>query len=175
MAVPYLQARYGGSAPERVGLKHPSIAPYGSFICADGREVVVSIQNEREWVNFCRCVLDDAALAADPRFNNNKVRTQNRVALEETVQAVFGRLTFAQAIDRLTEAQTAYGSINSVHDLIRHPQLRTVRMKVHGRTVEVPAPPYVTDWEDEWFPPAPEIGEHGPLPAPVAETVAEKM
>lgn len=43
MAVPYLQARYGAGAPERVGLKHPSIAPYGSFICSDGRELVLSI------------------------------------------------------------------------------------------------------------------------------------
>ncbi len=38
MAVPYLQARYGKGAPERVGLKHPSIAPYGAFACSDGRE-----------------------------------------------------------------------------------------------------------------------------------------
>ena len=67
-------------------------------------------------------------------------------------------------INRLTEAQTAYGSINSVHDLIRHPQLRTRRMDVHGRTAEVPAPPYVTEWEDAKFRPAPGIGEHGPLP-----------
>ena len=56
MAVPYLQARYGGSEPKRVGLKHPSIAPYRSyrsFTCADDRELVISIQNEREWANFC--------------------------------------------------------------------------------------------------------------------------
>ena len=44
MSVPYLQARYGGKAPERVGLKHPTITPYGAFTCADGREIVISIQ-----------------------------------------------------------------------------------------------------------------------------------
>jgi crotonobetainyl-CoA:carnitine CoA-transferase CaiB-like acyl-CoA transferase len=172
MAVPYLQARYGGSAPERVGLKHPSIAPYGSFICSDGRELVLSIQNEREWVNFCTLVLNDASIATDPRFSSNKVRTQNRTELEKEIQAVFGRLTFAQAIDRLTESQTAYGSINSVHDLIRHPQLRTRRMEVHGRTVEVPAPPYVTEWDEPRFAAAPGIGEHGHLPEG-AEAAAE--
>lgn len=164
MAVPYLQARYGAGAPERVGLKHPSIAPYGSFICSDGREVVLSIQNEREWANFCRIVLGQAELATDARFNSNSARTQNRPELEATVQAVFGRMTCAEAIDRLTEAQTAYGSINSVHDLIRHPQLRTRRMDVHGRPAEVPAAPYVTEWDDPAFRPVPEIGEHGALP-----------
>ena len=164
MAVPYLQARYGAGAPERVGLKHPSIAPYGSFICSDGREIVLSIQNEREWANFCRLVLGNADLAGEPNFSSNNVRTQNRVALEEAIQGVFGQLTGGEAIDRLTEAQIAYGSINSVHDLIAHPQLRTRPMNVHGRAVEVPAPPYVMEWDDAQFPSAPGIGEHGVLP-----------
>ncbi|MDE2566883.1 MAG: CoA transferase, partial [Burkholderiales bacterium] len=52
-----MQARYGGKAQERVGLKHPTIAPYGAFTCADGRDIVISIQNEREWADFCRVVL----------------------------------------------------------------------------------------------------------------------
>ena len=164
MAVPYLQARYGAGAPERVGLKHPSIAPYGAFTCSEGREVVLSIQNEREWLSFCKVVLDDESIASDPRFVGNRARTQNRTVLDEAVQAVFGRLTYAEAVDRLTEAQTAYGAINSVHDLINHPQLRTRRMYVHGRAVQVPAPPYIMEWEDESFPPAPALGEHDPLP-----------
>ena len=166
MAVRYLQARYGAGAPERVGLRHPSIAPYGSFVCSDGREVVLSIQNEREWANFCRIVLGEPGLATEPRFESNNARTRNRPELEAAVQAVFGRLTYAEAIDRLTEAQTAYGAINSVHDLITHPQLRTRRMSVHGRIAEVPAPPYVTEWEDANFRSAPAIGEHGVLPEP---------
>ena len=165
MAVPYLQARYGAGAPERVGLKHPSIAPYGGFTCSDGRDLVLSIQNEREWVNFCRAVLGDVGLATDPRFNNNRVRTSNRIELEASIQAVFGRLTYAQAVDRLTEAQTAYGAVNSVHDLIAHPQLRTRPMPVHGRLVEVPAAPYVTDWDDPQFRAAPAVDEHGVLPS----------
>jgi itaconate CoA-transferase len=166
MAVPYLQARYGSGAPERVGLKHPSIAPYGTFTCSEGREVVLSIQNEREWLSFCKTVLDDESLAVDPRFAGNKARTQNRSVLDEAVQAVFGRLTYAEAVDRLTEAQTAYGAINSVHDLISHPQLRTLEMKVGGRSVQMPASPFMTEWDDPVFRPVPAIDEHGELPGP---------
>ena len=164
MAVPYLQTRYGAGAPERVGLKHPSIAPYGSFSCSEGREVVLSIQNEREWVAFCNVVLNDPPFATDARFCSNTARTMNRPELEAAVQAVFGQLTYAQAVDRLTEAQTAYGAVNSVHELINHPQLRTLPMDVHGRAVQVPAPPYIMEWGDERFPPAPALGQHGPLP-----------
>lgn len=168
MAVPYLQARYGAGAPERVGLKHPSIAPYGAFTCSEGRELVLSIQNEREWLTFCKVVLDDERIATDPRFAGNRARVQHRTVLDEAVQSVFGRLTYAEAVDRLTEAQTAFGAINSVHDLISHPQLRTREMKVGGRTVQVPASPYVTEWDDAAYRPLPAIDEHGELPVPQA-------
>ena len=168
MAVPYLQARYGSGAPERVGLKHPSIAPYGAFTCSDGREVVLSIQNEREWSSFCKIVLGNESTASDPRYVGNRARTQNRTVLDATVQAVFGQLTYAEAVDRLTEAQTAYGAINSVHDLINHPQLRTREMKVGGRTVQVPASPFVTEWDDPAFRPVPGINEHGKVPKPAS-------
>ena len=89
-----------------------------------------------------------------------------RAVLDETVQAVFGRLTYAQAVDRLTGAQTAYGAVNSVHDLISHPQLRTRAMKVGGQTVQVPASAFVTEWDDPDFRPVPAIGAHGELPVP---------
>jgi itaconate CoA-transferase len=162
MAVPYLQARYGSAAPERVGLKHPSIAPYGAFTCRDGREFVLSIQNEREWASFCERVLLQPAIAKDVRFATNGLRTGNRADLEALIQRVFDDLTYAQAVDRLTDAQTAYGAINSVHDLIRHPQLQTRPMAVRGRVTHVPATPYRTEWDDEAYPAAPGIDEHGP-------------
>lgn len=164
MAVPYLQARYGGRAPDRVGLKHPSIAPYGSFTCSDGRDIVLSIQNEREWASFCSTVLGQPALATDPQFDSNSQRTAHREDLEARIQQVFSGLTFAQAVDRLTEAQTAFGAINSVHDLIEHPQLRTREMQVHGRTVQVPAPPYITEWDEPIFDGLPAIGQHAIRP-----------
>lgn len=161
MAVPYLQTRYGGKAPERVGLRHPSIAPYGAFTCADGRELVLSIQNEREWAAFCRIVLGDPAVATDPRYTSNSLRTANRVALEAQVQAVFDTLSYSAAIERLNEAQTAFGAINAVSDLIAHPQLRTREMRVHGDIALVPAPPYLTAWDAPAFRPAPAIDADG--------------
>ena len=109
MAVPYLQARYGGKAPERVGLKHPTIAPYGAFTCADGRDILISIQNEREWADFCREVLQDLSMVSDPRSCDNNARMRNRAWVDGRVTEVFGELSSAAVIDRLTAAQTAYG------------------------------------------------------------------
>ncbi len=160
MAVPYLQARYGGKAPARVGLKHPTIAPYGGFVCQDGRELVLSIQNEREWANFCRAFMQNDAMAADPRFCTNKLRVANREVLDGLVQAVFAQLDGAAAAARLEQAQTAYGAVNSVQDLIAHPQLRTKAMQVNGHTALVPATPYITEWDDDSFAPAPGLAKH---------------
>lgn len=161
MSVPMLQARYGSGAPERVGLKHPSITPYGSFTSRDGREFVLSIQNEREWVSFCERVLQQPMLASSPSFVSNTERTRNRIALEALIQGVFSNLGYTQVVERLAAAQTAYGAINSVHDLIEHPQLRTRPMPVNGQMVELPAIPYITEWEDESYRPIPGVDEHG--------------
>ena len=168
MAVPYLQARYGQAAPQREGLKHPSIASYGVFTCSDGRELILAVQNDREWQRFCAVVLESADLAADARFADGAGRARHQELIEATIQAAIGQLTYGEIADRLTEAQTAFGAINSVHDLINHPQLRTRAMRVRNRTVEVPAPPCVTPWDDAQFRSAPAAGEHGDLPAPKA-------
>lgn len=161
MAVPYLQARYGGQAPERVGLKHPTIAPYGAFTCADGRDIVISIQNEREWADFCRVVLRRPELLQDPRCANNAARVAHRDFVDGVVGEVFGAEASGTIVDRLTEAQTAFGNVNSVHDLIEHPQLRTRRMNVHGRSVEVPASPWGVEWEGAEFAEAPALDADG--------------
>ena len=118
MSVPYLQTRYGGQAPQRVGLKHPSIAPYGAFTCADGRDVVISIQNEREWAAFCRTVLRRPELLEDARCAGNAARVAHRDFVDGAVAEVFARLPHAELVSRLTEAQTAFGSVNGVHELI---------------------------------------------------------
>ncbi len=161
MSVPYLQTRYGGKAPERVGLKHPTIAPYGAFTCADGRDIVISIQNEREWADFCRIVLQRPDLLQDPRCANNAARVTHRSFVDGVVGEVFGSMTGAEVVDRLTEAQTAFGNVNSVHDLIEHPQLRTQRMNVNGKPVDVPASPWGVEWEGEGFADAPALDAHG--------------
>jgi len=161
MSVPYLQARYGGKAPERVGLKHPSIAPYGGFTCADGRDIVISIQNEREWVDFCTLVLRRPDLLLDERCQSNALRVKHREFVDGTVADIFDKVPSGEMIDRLTEAQTAFGQINSVHDLIAHPQLKTKRMKVQGKDVEVPVSPWLGPWDTETFAEAPQLNEHG--------------
>ena len=141
MMVPLMHHDYGGKAPGRVGLKHPSIAPYSAFTLADGRQVVLSIQNEREWAAFCAEVLLQPALATDERFSTNNRRVANRGQLDGLVAAVFLTMDHAEAVARLNRARTAFGSLNEVADLSTHAQLRRVTAETPTGPVEVVAPP----------------------------------
>jgi crotonobetainyl-CoA:carnitine CoA-transferase CaiB-like acyl-CoA transferase len=161
MSVPYLQTRYGGKAPQRVGLKHPSIAPYGAFTSLDAKDIVISIQNEREWADFCTIVLLKPELLEDPRCKGNANRVQNREFVDAAVSETFNALASQTIIERLKKAQTAFGRVNSVEDLINHPQLRTRTMVVNSTAVEVPALGWSVEWESGTYPSAPLIDEHG--------------
>jgi len=162
MAVPYLQTRYGGLSPQRQGLHHPTITPYGAFRCADGHELVIAVQNEREWADFCRLVLQRPDLLADPRCDGNAARVAHRAFVDGVVAQVFAEWPGPEMTRRMVAAQTAFGSINSVHELIGHPQLRTRPMDVHGHEVEMPASPWTLDGEAGGFTAAPALDQHGP-------------
>ncbi len=141
MAVPLLHYDFGGKAPSRQGLRHPSIAPYGAFAAADGKEIVIAIQNEREWARFCAEILGDGALATDPRFTDNPRRVANRAALDAIVAAVFVRENRDALGRRLQAADIAFGNLNGVEDFSRHPQLRRLAVPTPEGEITVPSPP----------------------------------
>ena len=121
MNVPYLARRYGGKEPRRLGLAHPSIAPYGVFRARDG-DILISVQNEREWQVFCDRVLGESELAADPRFAKNTERVRNR---RRPRPADPGRRSagFRCGISALLdEVRIAYGRVSTMGDLIAPPQ-----------------------------------------------------
>nr|WP_301287340.1 CaiB/BaiF CoA-transferase family protein [Sphingobium sp. OAS761] len=160
MAVPLLHYDYSGNAPARAGLKHPSIAPYGAFVIADGSQLVVSIQNEREWAKFCAIVLGDATVATDERFASNALRCANRTVLDALVGETFGALMPDMLIDRLERAGTAWARLNGVDGLSRHSQLRRVTVETESGPARVPAPP--ARWDGDEYPalPVPALGAH---------------
>ena len=143
MTVPLLHFDHAGKAPARVGLNHPSIAPYGAFACADGRRVVLAVQNEREWQRLCAIALDRPQHAVETRFSSNSARVANRGELDAAVAAVFATLSHDVAIARLGAAGIAYASVNEVADLSQHPQLRRQTIDTPSGTVDLPAAPVI--------------------------------
>lgn len=160
MNVPYLQYAYGGKIPERAGLSHPTIAPYGVFACADGGEILLAIQNEREWARLCADVLGDAELAADSRFSSNARRVENRQALDALVSAALARHERAEVARLLTEAAIAFGQVSTMADLAEHPQNRFVEAETPTGPVRLLAPGTRIDGTTRKFGPVPALGEH---------------
>lgn len=139
MAVPFLHAQ-SGHPPRRVGLAHPSIAPYGVFTSRDDRKILISIQNEREWGKLCREALDDPHFADDPRFCVNVKRVENRAAADARVQASFARFDAAEMEKRLERAGIAFAAVNEMSDLLVHPALSTITLDTPNGPVVAPAP-----------------------------------
>jgi crotonobetainyl-CoA:carnitine CoA-transferase CaiB-like acyl-CoA transferase len=159
MTVPYLHQVHGGRAPARIGLHHASIAPYGAFPTADGKTMVLAVQNDREWRRLCRELLGDAGLAEDPRFATNATRVANRGALEAIVSQVTLRFDASTLLARLRDARIAVATVNDVAGLVAHPQLRTDDAQVGEARLKLPAHPWRQD--GNVTPSAPAIDAHG--------------
>lgn len=158
MAVPLMQARFGGKAPARVGVAHPTIAPYGAFRARDGREVVISIQNEREWVRFADRFLGPG-VATDPRFETGVARVASRPALDALVAAAFAQFDIDTLAAELARIDVAFGRLRSVEEALEHPVLAWAPVDTADGTFAVPRPG--SGMPEGWRGHVPAIDEHG--------------
>ena len=159
MAVPLIHFDHGGRAPARMGLAHPSVVPYGLFATGDGKEILIAIQNEREWRRFCAEILGDAALADDPRFSDNNRRVAHRAEVDAKVAKEFARHPRSALAARLKSAEIAFGNFNTVEDFSHHPHLRRIVVDTPQGSVRLPPAPAI--FEQERLPGrVPALGEH---------------
>ncbi|KMO35418.1 carnitine dehydratase [Methylobacterium tarhaniae] len=160
MNVPLLYFEGTGRAPQRVGLAHPSICPYGAFPTRDGALVLISIQNEREWARFCTEFLRQPDLPSRPGFESNNARVANRPEVDAVVAQVFSELSRDEAAARLRTAGTAYGFVNGLADLVSHPALRRVTVETQAGPASIVAPPALRNGQAPVLGRVPGIGEH---------------
>jgi crotonobetainyl-CoA:carnitine CoA-transferase CaiB-like acyl-CoA transferase len=123
MTVPVYYELYAGAAPRRAGLHHSTIAPYGPYATADGGSVIVAVQNDGQWERLCSVVLGAPEFARDPRFVTNPDRVAHRVELDLVIEAVLVAKLRDEVERLLEQADVPFGSLNSVRDLVNHPQL----------------------------------------------------
>lgn len=166
MTVPFVHERYGNGAPGRVGLHHPSIAPYGAYATGDNKETLIAIQNEREWVRLCDEVFRQPQMAIDARFDSNINRVTNRTALDADILQCLAPLTASEFRDRLVAAGIAYGALNSTAELLEHRALTTATLSTaEGLELSLPASAQLQNLknsqpEDIATLKTPAIGEH---------------
>lgn len=148
--------------PSRAGSSHAAIFPYGPFPVGDGNIVMLGLQNDREWREFCMHVLKQSELAEQPRFATNPQRSVHRDQLDGLIREVFSGLSLAEVVKRLDAAGIANASVNDMQRVWKHPQLQARDRWISVKTPvgDVPAlkPPGL------WFAGAisavPAVGEH---------------
>src|SRR3984893_18714070 len=127
LTVPLLNAE-AGNPPKRMGLAHPSVAPYGVFRSRDGKNILISIQSEREWKKLCADVLGQPDLPNDARFANMVERVRNRAQTDKAVGDIFATMTRDELLERLSDADIAFAEVNTMADLAHHPHLRRIEV-----------------------------------------------
>ena len=164
MSFPMYYAFEGAAPPPRAGAAHATIYPYGPFPVGDGSNVMLGLQNEREWRVFCEKVLNQPALADEADFSSNSLRVANRDRLRGLIVNAFSKMTIDQVVQYLEDAGIANARVNEMKDVWSHPQL-----KARNRWTEVGSPvgalpaliPPATNSEfDARMDPIPAIGEH---------------
>jgi len=164
MSYPLYYAYEGAAPPSRNGASHATIYPYGPFKTGDGGTVMLGLQNDREWDQFCQVVLEDEALAKDDRFDKNFKRNEKREQLLAIIDACFSKLSTKQVIAKLDIAQIANAQLNDMSGLWKHDQLRArnrwVEVASPGGPIPAMLPPGSNDSYTYRMDPIPAVGEH---------------
>ena len=161
MNVPHLQKQYGNTNAQRVGLNHPTIAPYGVYSAKEGKKILFGIQNEREFQNFCSKILEMASLATAPEFNTNIGRVANRDALNSVINAKFANMEINALAAKFQENNIAFGRLNGLDDLLVHPQTEFISVRSGGKEYNLFSPSGLIKGQKYQLGEVPELDQHG--------------
>jgi formyl-CoA transferase len=160
LTVPLLNTE-AGNEPKRIGLAHPSIAPYGVFRSSDGKDILIAVQSEREWKKLCADVLGQPKLPDDPRFSNMVERVRNRALTDKAVGDSFAAMTRDALLKSLGDADIAFAEVNTMTDLAKHPHLRRIEVDTPNGMVTYPAPAAIVMEQPRHYGAVPGIGTSG--------------
>ncbi len=110
-----------GAVPQRLGNRHPNLAPYETFESADG-SVIVGVGSESLWRTFCGSI-GRPELADDPRFRTNADRVANGPALRETLAPILRSRVAAQWLAAWEEAGIPCGRVRTVGEALDSEQV----------------------------------------------------
>ncbi len=159
MTIPLLNQEWGNPF-KRVGLAHPTIAPYGVFKTRDDADILISIQNDREWRMLADKVLGNAALGTDARFATNPQRQANRAATDAEVARVFATQDVEPLMKALAAADIAFARVNDSALLATHPHLRRISVDTPSGPASTPAPASQFVGERREYGGVPALGSH---------------
>ncbi|WP_329233859.1 CoA transferase [Streptomyces sp. NBC_00111] len=165
MSQPAYYTAYSGTQPPRIGTRHATIAPYGTYTAADGKDVLLSVQNEREWAALCERFLGEPGLTDDPRFATGSARVSHRDEVDALLAERIAASDSARVRELLDAIGIANAPVNDVKQFLEHPVLagrdrwRDVPVP-GGETVAALVPPVDLAGTTPRMDAVPALGEH---------------
>ncbi len=153
-----------GKLPPRRGNKHPSITPYETYECKDGY-FNLGVGNDSLWRRFCDA-MGLGEIKEDPKFAINKDRVNNRLELQEILDAFFAEKTVGETLDSLRDAGIPCGPINNLEQVLNEPQILAremvvdVDVPVAGPTKVTGVPIKLSETPGAVRTPPPSLGQH---------------
>ncbi len=162
MTIPLLNQEWGKPF-QRIGLAHPTIAPYGVFKTRDGADILIAIQNDREWRVLADKVLGDASLGTNEKFATVPSRLAHRADTDAKVAAVFSAQDVEPLMQKLAAADIAFARVNDSELLGKHPHLRRITVGTPSGPASIPAPAALRAGEERALRPHPGAGRSTPI------------
>jgi crotonobetainyl-CoA:carnitine CoA-transferase CaiB-like acyl-CoA transferase len=153
-----------GAVPQRLGNRHPNLAPYETFESADGG-VIVGVGSESLWRVFCGSI-SRPELADDPRFRSNALRVSNYAALRAALAPIVLTQSTAYWLALWEKAGLPCGRVRSVGEALDSAQIaaRGLVVKVEhkhlGSGRYVGSPIHLNGATRSTRRPPPGLGEH---------------
>lgn len=105
-----------GRAPQRLGNRHPSIAPYETVRCRDGY-LALAVGNDRQWAALAR-LIGEPQLAEDPRFATNPARVENHDVLLPLLETALGSDDVETWTSRMRQVHIPAGRVNEIGEAL---------------------------------------------------------
>ncbi len=121
-----------GENPKRYGNQHPSLVPYGTFSCKDGKCVMLCVHSDEEFARFCE-TLGKPELAKETAYADMASRVANREALNEQINALFADWEQEALCKIMQDHQLACVPVNNVAEAAVMEQL-TIRNMTNVKT-----------------------------------------
>ncbi|GAA0603181.1 CaiB/BaiF CoA-transferase family protein [Sporichthya brevicatena] len=164
MGSPAYYTMYSGEPPRRVGAEHATISPYGPYASSSGDIIMLAVQSQEEWREFCRVVMEDPGLASNPEFAINSARCDHREKLNALIGKRIGQLSTDEALRLLDSARIANARVNTVNEFLEHPALasrdRWVTVDSPGGEIRALKPPASLGGIEPRMDAVPALGAH---------------
>ncbi len=154
-----------GERPKQAGNNHPTMIPTGVFRTADGY-INIAVTGQVIWERFCRAI-DRPDLIAHADFKSAALRSRNRDALTDEINAALARQDGATWMRRFNDADVPSGPIYAIDEVFSDSQVmhlgvsQSIEAPALGRTITLLGQPVVLSGTPSALTaPPPEPGEH---------------